>query len=189
MKLEVKNQCIEVTQPEALVSGTVNVYTAEFSFDSTWDGYKPVAVFEGSGSQGCERREVAIIDGAAVIPWEVLLPDSRLRVGVYGISGDKRLPTVYTDRPLFVARGAEGAGASVETTPDLMEQLLALAAADRRAAEEAARRVEEKFAAVGGEGGDHIVISACIKDIVVIDAADYDALAAKSETTLYLIRG
>ena len=141
MKLEIKNQHISVTEREPLVSGTVS-YTAEFSFDAAWDGYTPVAVFEGSGVQGKVSREAAITDGKCTVPWEVLLPGGYLRVGVYGIRDGERLPTIYTDS-LFVARGAESADPAAEPTPGVIEQFVAQTAENRTAAEAAADRAEE----------------------------------------------
>ncbi|MGM9618277.1 MAG: hypothetical protein ACI3W8_00350 [Oscillospiraceae bacterium] len=142
MKLEIKNQHIAILEKEPLVSGTVNVYTAEFSFDSAWHGYAPVAVFESSSTQGKVSREVVIADGKCTVPWEVLLPGSRLRIGVYGVSGDKRLPTIYADSQ-FVARGAEPAAEAAEPTPGVVEQIVSQVAEDRAAAETAAQRAED----------------------------------------------
>ncbi|MGM9618947.1 MAG: hypothetical protein ACI3W8_03835 [Oscillospiraceae bacterium] len=141
MKLEIKNQQITITQRQPLVSGTVNVYTAEFSFDSAWDGYTPVAVFESAGVSGKVSREAAISHGKCTIPWEVLLPGSSLRIGVYGVSGDKRLPTIYADSQ-FVALGAEQAEESAEYTPSVIEQFVSRVAEDRGSAEAAADRAE-----------------------------------------------
>ena len=209
MKLAIKNQCIAVTEREPLVSGTVGVYTAEFAFDSLWDGYTPVAVFESGGI----RRETVITAGKCTVPWETLLPNGYLRIGVYGVNGDKRLPTIYTDR-LFVARGTEGAEQAAGPTPGVIEQILTQTAADRSAAEAAADRAEkaaihQPYPDTGtgtwwvwdveagtytdsGEpygGGMGNVSSTDIAEILVMDAAEYDALTERPPTTLYLIRG
>ena len=124
-----------------LVAGTVNVYEVEFTFDNAWDGYSPVAVFEGRAIGKMVTRKVAIDGGKAVIPWETLLPNGYLRIGVYGLKENQRLPTIYTER-LQVQRGAEKAEPGALPTPGVIDQILIQTAADREAAENAARQSE-----------------------------------------------
>lgn len=213
MKLTIEKQQIAVTEREALVSGTVNVYTAAFAFDGAWDGYTPVAVFETTGAGGKVSREAAITDGTCTVPWEVLLPGSYLRIGVYGVRGDKRLPTIYAESQ-FVARGAESAEETAEPTPGVIEQVLAQTEEDRLAAEAAADRAEgaalrqpypdaesgtwwvwdAESGAYRDSGAPYAaagsyVVSEEVAVIRVLDRAEYEALPEKSATTLYLIRG
>lgn len=142
MRFEVKGQSIVLTEREELVSGTANVYTAEFGFDSAWNGYAVSAVFEGCGvMSGRVRREMLVEGGKCTVPWETLLPGGYLRVGVYGVDGERRLPTIYAERQ-FVSRGTESAEGGTDYTPPLAEQILAQTAEDRLAAESAAERAE-----------------------------------------------
>lgn len=142
MKITIQNQTIKVTSADILVAGTVNVYEVEFDFDAAWEGYTRMAVFEGRAGGKAESREAVIDGGKAVIPWETLLPNGYLRIGVYGVRDNQRLPTIYTER-LTVQRGAEQAEPSAEPTPGVIEQILIQTAADRTAAAESADAAEQ----------------------------------------------
>ena len=120
MKLFATGNRLVLTEADRLVSGSINIYTCEFAFDDSWAGYMPTAVFEGSG----KAVEMAVIDNVCQVPFELLTPNARIRVGIYGISGDKRRPTTYAEW-MPVERGTETGGAA-ETPPDptVYEQLL-----------------------------------------------------------------
>ena len=120
MKFTVTGSAIALQESAPLVSGSVNLVKASFVFDEAWEGYSKTAVFCAVSATTEIAREVALDDaGTCVVPWEVLLPDSRLTVGVYGVRGNQRRPTLYC-APLYVARGAapaqpvQGGGASQE---------------------------------------------------------------------------
>ena len=120
MKLFATGNRLVLTEADRLVSGSINIYTCEFTFDESWAGYMPTAVFEGAG----KAVEMAVIDNVCQVPFELLTPNARIRVGIYGISGDKRRPTTYAEW-MPVERGTETGGAA-ETPPDptVYEQLL-----------------------------------------------------------------
>lgn len=120
MKLFATGNRLVLTEADRLVSGSINIYTCEFTFDASWAGYMPTAVFEGGG----KSVEMAVIDNVCQVPFELLTPNARIRVGIYGISGDKRRPTTYAEwMPVEV--GTETGGAA-QTPPDptVYEQLL-----------------------------------------------------------------
>ena len=120
MKLFATGNRLVLTEADRLVSGSINIYTCEFAFDESWAGYMPTAVFEGGG----KAVEMAVIDNVCQVPFELLTPNARIRVGIYGISGDKRRPTTYAEW-MPVERGTETGGAA-QTPPDptVYEQLL-----------------------------------------------------------------
>ena len=120
MKLFATGNRLVLTEADRLVSGSINIYTCEFTFDASWGGYMPTAVFEGAG----KAVEMAVIDNVCQVPFELLTPNARIRVGIYGISGDKRRPTTYAEW-MPVERGTETGGAA-QTPPDptVYEQLL-----------------------------------------------------------------
>ena len=120
MKLFATGNRLVLTEADRLVSGSINIYTCEFTFDDSWAGYMPTAVFECGG----KAVEMAVIDNVCQVPFELLTPNARIRVGIYGISGDKRRPTTYAEW-MPVERGTETGGAA-ETPPDptVYEQLL-----------------------------------------------------------------
>ena len=117
----VTGQRIETTETAMLVAGTVNVYTARFAFDAEWDGLQRTAVFAVDGI----TREQLLEDDACTVPWEVLVAGNRLRVGVYGTKADgTRLPTIWTERRLYINPGAGPTQEAADPSPTLVEQLL-----------------------------------------------------------------
>lgn len=153
----VTGQRIEVVETAMLVAGTVNVYTARFAFDEAWDGLQRTAVFSGDGI----TREQLLEDDACTVPWEVLVAGNRLRVGVYGTKADgTRLPTIWTERRLYINPGAGPTQEAADPSPTLVEQLLgrmgdlaALKTEDKSSLVAAVNEVQE----TGGGGGtsDH----------------------------------
>lgn len=117
----VTGQRIETTETAMLVAGTVNIYTARFAFDAAWDGLQRTAVFAVDGI----TREQLLEDDACTVPWEVLVAGNRLRVGVYGTKADgTRLPTIWTERRLYINPGAGPTQEAADPSPTLVEQLL-----------------------------------------------------------------
>ena len=117
----VTGQRIETTETAMLVAGTVNVYTARFALDEAWDGLQRTAVFAVDGI----TREQLLTDDACTVPWEVLVDGNRLRVGVYGTKADgTRLPTIWTERRLYINPGAGPTQEAADPSPTLVEQLL-----------------------------------------------------------------
>lgn len=115
----VKSQCIEAPKCAAFVSGSAEIYEAAFAFDASWDGFARTAVFDCGG----ERREQLLVGDRCVVPWEILHAGAYLRVGVYGVSGDATMPTVYSGT-MFVARGAEPSEAAREHSADMFDQIV-----------------------------------------------------------------
>lgn len=115
----VNSQCICVCNGIGVVSGSAEIYTAKFEFDDSWSEFAKTAVFEC----GNERVEQLIDNGECIIPWEILHADTYLRVGVYGVSGSKTMPTVYSDK-IFVLRGAEPSEAAREHSADIFDQIV-----------------------------------------------------------------
>ena len=117
----VTGQRIETTETAMLVAGTVNIYTARFAFGAEWGGLQRTAVFAVDGI----TREQLLTDDACTVPWEVLVAGNRLRVGVYGTKADgTRLPTIWTERRLYINPGAGPTQEAADPSPTLVEQLL-----------------------------------------------------------------
>lgn len=162
LKLNVFGQNITLEKDVMLVAGTLNEYTAEFSFDSYWDGYQKFAVFS---CEGVTREEILTND-MCIIPWEVLI-SGYIRIGVYGITGSNRLPTVWTERGLFIHPGAGPTQEATDPSPTLVEQLLG------RIGDPANLKTEDKSSLVaaineifasGGGGGASITDAAINED-------------------------
>ena len=156
-------QRIELTDAAMLVAGTVNEYTARFTFDADWDGLQRTAVF----SCGDISREQLLTDDACTVPWEVLVSNGYLRVGVYGTKDGSRLPTIWTERRLYINPGAGPTQEAAEPSPTLVEQLLA------KMGDLAALKTEDKSSLVaainevwssGGSGGASVTDAAINED-------------------------
>lgn len=163
LSFSVSAQRIELTDAAMLVAGTVNEYTARFTFDADWDGYRRTAVF----SCGDISREQLLTDDACTVPWEVLVANGYLRVGVYGTKDGSRLPTIWTERRLYINPGAGPTQEAEDPSPTLVEQLLA------RMGDLAALKTEDKSSLVaainevwssGGSGGASVTDAAINED-------------------------
>ena len=159
----VTGQHIETTETAMLVAGTVNEYTARFSFDADWDGYQRVAVFNADGTE----REQLLIDDACAVPWEVLLTGAYLKVGVYGTRDGSRLPTIWTSHRQYIHDGAGPTDEAADPSPTLVEQLLG------RIGDPANLKTEDKSSLVaainevwssGGSGGSSVTDAAINED-------------------------
>lgn len=163
LSFSVSAQRIELTDAAMLVAGTVNEYTARFTFDADWDGLQRTAVF----SCGDISREQLLTDDACTVPWEVLVSNGYLRVGVYGTKDGSRLPTIWTERRLYINPGAGPTQEAADPSPTLVEQLLA------RMGDLAALKTEDKSSLVaainevwssGGSGGASVTDAAINED-------------------------
>lgn len=112
---------IKATSLDYLTSNSVEVYTANFSFDETWDGFARTAVFKSP----LYSIEMPLIDNSCIVPWEVLIIPGLLRVGVYGILEDKKLPTGFCEAGV-IHQGADEGDPSRDPTPDRWQQILDL---------------------------------------------------------------
>ena len=120
LEYNVTGQNIELSSAAMLVAGTVNEYTARFSFSADWDGYQRVAVFNADGVE----REQMLTDDACDVPWEVLRPGAYLKVGVYGTRDGSRLPTIWTAHRQRIHDGAGPTDEATDPSPVIAEQIL-----------------------------------------------------------------
>lgn len=121
MKLHATGRDLLIKESERLISGSIKIYECEFTFDESWDGYTVTAVFSTNGSR---LINMAVVDGKCEIPSEVLRPNARIRIGVFGIDGDRRRPTTYSEW-ITVEQGVDlGGGSAQPPTPSVYEQWL-----------------------------------------------------------------
>ena len=123
MRLRATGQTLELVESERLVSGSVEIYTAAFEFDAAWDGYAKTAVFTDDMGRSAE---IALTDNTCTVPWEILRAGRYIHIGIYGVNGDKRYPTIYTANGLRVFEGALPANPSQSPSPTEYEQLLSM---------------------------------------------------------------
>lgn len=190
LEYNVTGQSIELSSTAMLVAGTVNEYTARFSFGADWDGYQRLAVFNADGTE----REQLLTDDTCKVPWEVLLPGAYLKVGVYGTKDGNRLPTIWTSHRQYIHDGAGPTDEAADPSPVLAEQILQrmgnlgdLKTEDKSSLVAAINEVQE----TGGGGGtsDHSKLKnrdAAYQHPMSAITGLVDALAGKQPTGDYL---
>ena len=124
IKIEVTGNIAKVIErPKRITSGTVGL-TAEFSFDSQWDGLAKTAIFRACN----EKRIIECIENEAVVPWEVLKePNLWLTVGVYGAKSDGLvvIPTVWANVCVIKEGATPDGDPSIDPTLPVWKQLSA----------------------------------------------------------------
>ena len=123
MLLRVNGQSIDIVDRTLLVGTSVEQYLCKFEFDASWDGYARTAVFVLI--DGSESIAVVLDDDMCQIPHEVLRNEKYLKIGVFGVNGAKRRPTVYTPA-IFISTGAYSDGESVPPTPGEYAQMMSI---------------------------------------------------------------
>lgn len=122
-RISVRKSVLDILQREIITSGSVNIYTASFTFDSAWEGLERIAVFQ----IGTDAVSICLgEENCCTIPWEVLqAPNYILRVGVYGTrGGEVVLPTIWGELGR-IREGVHLGGSAQPPTPGLIDQILA----------------------------------------------------------------
>lgn len=109
-KIFVSKNRANVLYLEPITSGTIGA-TVSFEFDETWDGFRKTYVFRA----GSKTKDDTKTTG--VIPTELLVPNIRLEVGVYGTKGEIAIPTIWAD--LGVIRAGADPSGDESTDPSL----------------------------------------------------------------------
>lgn len=99
MEIAVKDTYSILVQDDTLIQNSSKLYSVKFAFDETWDGFSKTAIFEA----GPASVIVALTDDQCTIPAECLKRGSiKLKIGIYGISGDKRKGTIWCSTSLII---------------------------------------------------------------------------------------
>ena len=125
---QVTGAAITVAQNELLTTGMVQAVPVRFCFSPQWAALDRTAVFTaGTVSVSCLLGE----DNQCFIPWECLTRAGEyLRVGVYGIRGEKMvLPTVSCLLGPICTGTQPEENTPTEATPTLVQSLLTKAEA------------------------------------------------------------
>lgn len=121
MQIKITGQTGEIAVPETLVAGSANLYPVAFEFDESWNGFEKTAVFKTD----ILTKDAPLVDNGCTIPHEVLLPDTILFIGVYGINGTVRKPTVWVRVGVCLPGAKLSRDTTKDPTPSVYEQLLA----------------------------------------------------------------
>ena len=123
MKISVIGERCAIVDGQVFVADAKKVYPVEFTFDSSWDGYTATAVFESAGSDPVSQL---LVDGKCLVPWEVLTPNVRFRVGVFGVKDDIERPTIWTNYIPVAPGTGDAPEAQPDPNPGMYTQMLQL---------------------------------------------------------------
>lgn len=186
IKLKTLDQRLTVVQQPVLASGDVGTVHVEYELDSYWEGYTPSGTFY-TGKQPENIYEQPLVGGVCVVPWEVLQEDGVLYIGLRGVDQAKRVKTAAPVRYRIEKGSPCGTGTTSEPTPDVYQQILAVAGA----AYDKAQSVEER-----ADAGDFNPSATTISELVVAELANRGQLNSefvqsteemKDPTKLYIL--
>lgn len=137
MKLTCQGAAARAEVSGAITAGIVGMQVS-IECDGAWDGL--LKTFVAMTAAG--RQVVALTDGTATVPWEILTEGMRLFIGLEGrnVAGDIIIPTVWADCGRIKA-STEGSHQG-KPTPGEMEQLLTAAGDAKRRSQEAKETAE-----------------------------------------------
>jgi hypothetical protein len=119
----VNKQFINITDRLAMASDSQEYITARFTFDSDWDGLVKTATFYQKSDS--VYHMLLDEDGTCIVPHEVLEDKGYLYIGVFGVSGTKRITTNIVN--INIVNGSYGEGLTPdEATEDIYAQIIAL---------------------------------------------------------------
>lgn len=122
LTLQAKEKNIENLTPEKeFVRGTVGAI-CQVNFDEFWQGYEKTVVFKRDN-----REPINIIvnsfSNQIEIPHEILAESGKFKIGVFGITENKVLPTLWSDE-IKILYGTDTHGTNpTEYTPSEIDQL------------------------------------------------------------------
>lgn len=121
MKITVNDQHIIIDRTE-IVGNSSKLYDVHFDFDSSWEGFNKIAVFQLGYNKPVT---MALVNNECVIPWEVLPQKGGiLKIGVYGTKGDIEKPTIWCHE-IQVKPGTPDDGiAGKEPTQEVFDQIM-----------------------------------------------------------------
>lgn len=121
INLTVDNQHI-VSDRQYLVSDTENVYHCVFKFNDEWENYPlRYGVFRLNNG---EIKQQLLVNNECQVPNEVVAESGYLIIGTYGVSGEKRYPTVWLGSPIMIQVGARNGTEPLPPTPSEYEQII-----------------------------------------------------------------
>ena len=125
MIINVTGQHLEVVDRCLLVSGSVNIYAAQINLGPEWDGFSTLAVFQRVGAGIHEPVPMPIINGIAGIPADIVANPGKIRVGVCGVTSDKRMPSIWS-KSFDVEPGAYAGEFIPDPDPDIWQHFASI---------------------------------------------------------------
>ena len=123
MEIKVIGQYLNITKKNLYASDSQEYLTVKFTFNDDWEGLVKTAVFY----QNVESVYHVILDseGSCTIPYEALTESGLLYIGVFGVSGTKRITTNIA--VVDISQGSYGNGLTPdEPSEDIYAQIISI---------------------------------------------------------------
>lgn len=124
MIIQVTDHWAHMVKDDTLRQNSKKAYEVVFCFDESWDGFSKTAIFEA----GPASVIVALTEDRCLIPSECLRHGSvKLKIGIYGINGEKRKATLWCLTSMIIPDFGLGTGASFPPQPpdELYSEIMA----------------------------------------------------------------
>lgn len=136
IKLKTVDQRLTFVQQPILASGDVGTVRVEYALDSFWSGYAASGTFYTLAHPE-KVYEAPLSGGSCKIPWEVLTEEGVLFIGLRGVDGSGQEKTAAPVRYRIEKGSPKGGNTTVTPSPDVYQQILAIAAEARELAKSA----------------------------------------------------
>ena len=119
IQIKITGADARVEQATVLTAGMAGV-PVEFTFDDSWDGFQKTAVFTAGGVS----RDVVDVENGCTVPHEVMTqPYRTLRIGIYGVQGNRAMPTVWANAGQILPGADPSGDPSAEPTLPVWQQI------------------------------------------------------------------
>lgn len=120
IETKVIGESIQLLSSPVVASKSVKSVQILFDFDDAWDGFGRIALF---WSVDDEVYTSQIINGVTIVPHEALDETGKIKFGVYGTNGSKRIVTPKTTYKIVEGAYTSVATESVVPSPTLLDQI------------------------------------------------------------------
>ena len=120
IKARVVGENIELLESPLIASKSRYTVQLDLEFDEAWDGFGRTALFWGVDDEVYTSQ---ITNGKTTVPHEALADPGKIKFGVYGTNGTKRIVTVKVTYKVVDGAYTNVSSGSVQPSPDLLEQI------------------------------------------------------------------
>lgn len=129
MKIDVMDNWAVITKDDTLRQNSPKTYLVEFDFDETWEGYSRTVEFEvGSADVLVVLKEYSEPEDRCPIPKECLKYSGKLKIGIYGVKGEKRKSIVGYLTSMIIPDGSlnlSGSSSGTVIPDDVYSEIMA----------------------------------------------------------------
>ena len=168
------DQLLTIVQQPVIASGDVGTVRVEYMLDSRWDGLTTFGTFFNI-KDPTAVYEQKLVDGACVVPWEVLQEPGLLYIGLRGLGADGQVKTAASVKYRIQVGVPSGSATPTEPTPDIYMQLIGDLDDLAVEGENLVEAINNAAKSGGGGGGGGV-------DLAALEAAVEAALAEAKES-------